>query len=606
MSQAEIETTDTKAIEEKALNYFKSFIEDSKIISQYLDEDDKEPCWDGHLYIYSDGKRDKGHLQGRVPIQIKGTQVERFVTKKWKYILEKVDLKAYLHEPTFFIVCQVKKDSKERKLFYRELLPDLVNKLLRDMGEKETRKTLFHPMTDDLNEFEDQLKIFMGNSQRMVSFANSNPLTMADAVKKGIKEFSFIAPSRFTGLQQLLKYLSTHSTYLYAKVSKDLNIEMPLADGPARFQFKRQDNGDVKVGDKVYFKGYTTEVRDGRFIITIADIITIDMPMDADDKIKPTVKMTTKAKYLKNAINEAEFALALNDTGVLSIGDVDIQLVVNEEEYVKDLRNRLERWKYVDNVLEKLHVTKPFDLSIVTEKQSKLIDLLIETIGKGNTIKIPGQQSTILTMEIGNINLLLWCAAAQDGTCALGDFFDKTIRIAYKINDEENVNVSPFSYLQNEHFWEKIDNIDYSSLIESAQEAANGHSFCYEMSNYDVLAMISAAYTLTESDNERSNMLLSEAFRLNEWLIANDPNQEMMKVHRINQMQILKRQRDLSNDEIKELNSVMGIDGLDDSIKVAVLLLLDRKKEAKVIYDQLPENEKVRLENFPIWKFYKE
>lgn len=117
-----------------------------------------------------------------------------------------------------------------------------------------------------------------------------------------------------------------------------------------------------------------------------------------------------------------------------------------------------------------------------------------------------------------------------------------------------------------------------SSLIESAQEAANGHSFCYEMSNYDVLAMISAADTLTESDKERSRTLLVEALRLNEWLITYDPNQEMMKVHRINQMQILKRQRDLSNDEIEELDGFMGIDGLDDSVKVAVLLLLDRKK----------------------------
>lgn len=148
-------------------------------------EDDKEPCWDGHLYLYSDGMRDKEHLLGRVPVQIKGTEVVHFVTKKWKFELEKVDLKAYLHEPTFFIVCQVKKDSKERKLFYRELLPDLVNKLLRDMGQHKFRKTLFHPLTNDLKEFEDQLKIFMGNSKKMVSFADAKPLSIDEAIKKG-------------------------------------------------------------------------------------------------------------------------------------------------------------------------------------------------------------------------------------------------------------------------------------------------------------------------------------------------------------------------------------------------------------------------------------
>ena len=181
------EAVDTKAIEEKALNHFKSFIEDSKVISQFIADNDKEPCWDGHLYLYADGIKDKEHLQGRAPVQIKGTEVDSFVTKKWKYKLEKADLKAYLEEPTFFIVCQVKRDSKDRMLFFRELLPDLVNKLLRDMGKNETRKTLFHPLTDDLKEFEDQLMVFLSNSKKMISFAHSNLLSMEEALKKGIK-----------------------------------------------------------------------------------------------------------------------------------------------------------------------------------------------------------------------------------------------------------------------------------------------------------------------------------------------------------------------------------------------------------------------------------
>lgn len=55
-----------KAIEEKAILCFKEYILDSKIISQYLNENDKEPCWDGHIYLYSDVKKDKNHLIGRI------------------------------------------------------------------------------------------------------------------------------------------------------------------------------------------------------------------------------------------------------------------------------------------------------------------------------------------------------------------------------------------------------------------------------------------------------------------------------------------------------------------------------------------------------------
>ena len=72
---AEEKNTDTKKTEEKALNYLKMFIEDSSVISQFISDNDKEPCWDGHLYLYSGDKRDKKHLLGRVPVQVKGTEV---------------------------------------------------------------------------------------------------------------------------------------------------------------------------------------------------------------------------------------------------------------------------------------------------------------------------------------------------------------------------------------------------------------------------------------------------------------------------------------------------------------------------------------------------
>lgn len=597
---------DTKAIEEKALNHFKSFIEDSKVISQFIADNDKEPCWDGHLYLYADGIRDKEHLQGRVPIQVKGTEVGRFVTKKWKFKLEKADLKAYLEEPTFFIVCQVKKDSKERMLFFRELLPDLVNKLLRDMGKNATRMTLFHPLTEDLKEFEDQLMVFLSNSKKMISFAHSKLLSMEEALKKGVKEFSFIAPSKYVDRLQLMKYLSTHSSYIYAKISKELDVDMPLSNGPGRFIFQRDDDGEVRVGDKVYFKGYHNEIKDGRIIIKIGNVMTINMPMDNTDVEQATVKLTTKAKYLKESINEAEFGVALNDTGVLSVGMLNLQMKVHEKEYVEELRQKLIRWKELDNVLEKLHVTKPFDLTAITDDQGKLIDLLIETVGNGNMVNLPGQETTLLLLEIGNIKLLLWCAVGKDGMCAIGDFFDRSIRIAYKISEDETINVSPYSYLQLDKLWEKVDNIDFDNIISSAEEAARQHEYCYMMSNYDVLAMITAADALEKTDVERSKKLLEEALKLDEWLIGKEPKDEMRPLHIINKMQIMKRQRELTADERQTLEDMLNDEFAGDMVKAGVYLLLDRQEEFQQLFETMQEDEKKSVKEFPIWRFVRE
>ena len=576
------------------------------MISQFIADNDKEPCWDGHLYLYADGIRDKEHLQGRVPIQIKGTEVGRFVTKKWKFKLEKADLKAYLEEPTFFIVCQVKKDSKERMLFFRELLPDLVNKLLRDMGKNATRMTLFHPLTEDLKEFEDQLMVFLSNSKKMISFAHSKLLSMEEVLKKGIKDFSFIAPSKYTDRLQLMKYLSTHSSYIYAKISKELEVDMPLSNGPGRFIFQREDDSEVRVGDKVYFKGYHNEIKDGRIIIKIGNVMTINMPMDNTDMKQATVKLTTKAKYLKESINEAEFGVALNDTGVLSVGMLDLQMKVHEKEYVEELRQKLIRWKELDNMLETLHVTKPFDLTAITDDQGKLIDLLIETVGKGNMVNLPVQEATLLLLEIGNIKLLLWCAIGKDGMCAIGDFFDRSIRIAYKISEDETINVSPYSYLQLDKLWEKVDNIDFDNIISSAEEAARQHKYCYMMSNYDVLAMITAADALEKTDVERSKKLLEEALKLNDWLIGKEPKDEMRPLHIINKMQIMKRQRELTADERQMLEDMLNDEFAGDIVKAGVYLLLDRQEEFQQLFETMQEGEKKSLKEFPIWRFVRE
>lgn len=76
-----------------------------------------------------------------------------------------------------------------------------------------------------------------------------------------------------------MKYLSTHSSYIYAKISKELDVDMPLSNGPGRFIFQREDDSEVRVGDKVYFKGYHNEIKDGRIIIKIGNVMTINMPM---------------------------------------------------------------------------------------------------------------------------------------------------------------------------------------------------------------------------------------------------------------------------------------------------------------------------------------
>ena len=81
MDKEDKNNIDTKAIEEKALLSVKYFVVDSKVISQYIPENDKEPSWDGHFYLYKKSTKTKDDFIGRVPVQVKGIEVDKFVIK---------------------------------------------------------------------------------------------------------------------------------------------------------------------------------------------------------------------------------------------------------------------------------------------------------------------------------------------------------------------------------------------------------------------------------------------------------------------------------------------------------------------------------------------
>lgn len=596
---------DSKTIEEKAINKLKEFIEDSKAISQFVNDNDKEPCWDGHLYLYCDGKRDKTHLIGRVPVQIKGKVVKRIQTAKWKYPLGKDDLKAYLHEPTFFIVCQIVEETKEKKLFYKELLPDTVKHLLRDMGSNATRKTHFRSLTDDLQEFEKQLVIFYHNRLKMMSFAAHKFLSLKNVVElKDDERYALSIPVIGNNVISQLKYLSTHENHLYARINDQYKVDIPI-DGTARLSLARNINMDVSVGDRVFYRGYKNEIVNGRMIITIGGVLVMNLPMDANDTVPSKITLTNTAKTLKEAILQSEFVIALHEMGVLKVGEKSLSLKVNGTAPIDTIRKSLESEKALQDVLNKLHVEKDLQIDGITEKQERELNILIETIGKGKIVRIPDTKSSLYVMELCNLTLLLWCSADAKGYCEIGDFFDGKIDFKYKFDDKKATKASPYSYLQNDRLWERIDNVDYDGLIAAAAEMSKENEEGFIMTNFDVLSMIAASDAVVSSDKAKSERLLIEAAKLNQWLAENDIHKDLRLMHQVNALQIIKRQRAFTEEETAYMESLLGSQDTGHSLKAAIALLLERYGEFDEHYRMMTKEEQESMRGFPIWKFYK-
>lgn len=195
-----------KDIEERALLKFKEFLVYSKRMSQYLSENDKEPTWDGHIYLYSCNHKIKENQIGRIPVQVKGTEVIRFKRTKFKFSIDTVDLKAYLLEPTVYVVCQEKRGSMDRELFYRFLLPETVKKILSGHKGQASVSVLMKPLSDS-DTFAEMLQMFLTDRPKQLGFAYKQTPSMQAVLRRGL-QFQLSVPKKFPNYAHLYGYIT--------------------------------------------------------------------------------------------------------------------------------------------------------------------------------------------------------------------------------------------------------------------------------------------------------------------------------------------------------------------------------------------------------------
>ena len=108
------------------------------------------------------------------------------------------------------------------------------------------------------------------------------------------------------------------------------------------------------------------------------------------------------------------------------------------------------------------------------------------------------------------------------------------------------------------------------------------------------------AYDKQENKDIR---ILKAAKKISNWIIAtNDKNHEL---NIINKFQILKRERELSKEEIRLLCSLISKQEIENSMKVAIYLLLDNQNMAEYHFDLLSTEEQHFFKSLPIYHFWK-
>lgn len=133
----------TKTIEEFATNAVQKSILFCELLDPYISVNDKEPSWDGFVYIYSNARKTKEDFRGRVPVQVKGHEHEDLSGDTIKEPIQTVDLRSYLRDGgVLYFSTYLAQKGRENRIYYIALTPELLRDLLAECKEKQQSKTV--------------------------------------------------------------------------------------------------------------------------------------------------------------------------------------------------------------------------------------------------------------------------------------------------------------------------------------------------------------------------------------------------------------------------------------------------------------------------------
>lgn len=579
-------------IEKLATNAVNSSISKTDFLSTNINENDKEPSWDGHIYIYNSKIKRKNSLVGRVPIQVKGKRVKNINRDQITYPVNITDLRNYFNDGgvIYFVVLLCQQDFIPR-IFYACLLPVKIQNLLKECSNTTSISLKLIQFPDDNQE---KCEIFLNFFKDKVKQSPENKFFSLDEVPS-IYNVQFEVTT-FGPHRDPLEYLFSHETYLYAV--KD-GIKIPIDFLGTVNQSSTVINKTVFIGNREFYKSYNVVRKKDRYEIHLGKSNVLTFPGD----LSCTFNFRLQGN-LKERILDQEFLLALIKTEAITIDHCSLPFKEISKRFSSadkiNIEKELERLKAVKKALDILHVKQDLNVSKFTQRDINNTNLLIQAFVDGKPVSINEDIGSLAysIIEISNLQLLLIFEKQHNGQYSVKNFFEDTIAMV-SINEKtkEKSRTSQFLILKKDNFI-KLSNINYEKICESIFSVKAYPNYFAEV-NMLALEMLSAY----DDAPSKKNKLLDTAIKIFEWLLDNKHFDRSISL--LNLLQAIRRKRNLNDDEIGTLTKLVENGNQKEIIMVGAYLLLDNAASAKYHFLKLSEEEKNGFKKFPIYIFWK-
>ncbi len=587
---------DQKAIETLAVSSVRNSIVLSDYLDQFIQENDKEPSWDGFVYIYNNKDKKKEHLAGRVPVQVKGHINDDFSKSKISFSVEINDLNNYLLDGgIIYFVVYVTKDGNYTKIYYSKLLPVRLKRLLSESKGQKSRRIEFKEFPIEniekinvfSNFFADSKKQKQGN---IITFNELRTIDSISGISASLTGFGYDENAMF---QALLN----NEVSLYAKV-KGTDTLIPIEE-PLSIVAHEEIEEVISSNNKTFYYSFSRIHNSKETIIKIGESFSIIIDRDNPSLMSFSFKLTKK---FRKAAVDMDFFINILKSRELKIGEkIDFSFsdenLKNISLNIKEEEKKIEYTKKAITALDLLHIEDDIDISSLKARDFNNIDLLVKAFVENETIIFQSDIPKVFNLGVADLNILLVAEEYENGRYKLYDFFNSNVDVWYKYNTGDCLKTSIYSYLQKNDYLH-YSNIDYQKIVLSYKNLSKEIIHAHKMANLNMLLM------LNSYDQGGSKKLLDASKGIIEWF-SEDENCTIDKnTTLLNYLQIVRRERELTIDEIKQLYSIEMNPSLSDEIKVGACLLAGNQILAESHFEKMNEDIKQTFKTYPIYKFW--
>ena len=571
----------------------------SDFLKPFINENDKEPSWDGFVYIYQDKTCTKKKLKGRLAVQVKGKEHNDLSKNEISYSMSVIDLRNYLYDGgVILFVVYLADNGVRNKIYYCELPPIKLKIILNEAKDCKTKTIKLKEFPDDHNK---KAAIFLNcleNCQKQASFSNAKLLSLEKLENQGLLE-GLTIPVTPIGSEDPKTALLNNEVYIYANI-KGSSIPQPLEILPVDMHTHEIKKANISIEGKQFYSFYRIIKTADSIEYILGESFSMCITTDKNSPWKVNYKNSNKIRVLAK---DLDFMLFYMEMGYFLLNEIKIKFDYEGAKLsnfdIGEQKKLLQLSKDIVQLLDMFNCNEDFDINELNHEDWVNLDRLIRSFVYHESITgLKDNLSPIQGIRVGNLRFAICPKAVEgeSGTYYFYDFFKTEIQVMCENQDEESIPISQYSILHTEDLI-SLNNIRFDVLLPSFKKFGE-YKETFVRANFFLLDLLSAY------DLNGKKEFLNVAKEFSNWIMESNDDNFPDSLKRLNRLQTIKRMRDFNIDEIKELYTIIEKETSNEEILVAAYLLLDQQAAAEIHFARLDSETKELFRTYPIYHFW--